>query len=181
MADPQKPSERPSFAPDLTERPPAPGFTVEQPQAEQPATAVPEQEPRREQRESEPQGEQQPTREQGKPSLKKFLPKKKKVQHIIPQARDELTREVESIMEDGLADAFKELSPLKQQEFKILGEKTAIEIRNMLRGAHVRVKSIFKLLLEWLKLLPGINRFFLEQEAKIKAERILSLRKKTGK
>jgi hypothetical protein len=31
--------------------------------------------------------------------------------------------------------------------------------------------------LQWLKLLPGVNRFFLEQEAKIKTDRIIHLKK----
>jgi len=176
MADPQQPYKENSYVPDA-ERSRAPGFAVEQAPVEaQPQTQV-EQEPQREHIEQQPQLEQI-SQEDDKPTLRKFIPKKKKPQHIIPQVRDELTREVETIMENGLEDAYKELSPLQQQEFKIKGEQTAIEIRNMLRSAHVRVKSIFKLLLEWLKLLPGVNRFFLEQEAKIKAERILSLRRK---
>ena len=41
-----------------------------------------------------------------------------------------------------------------------------------------KAKKIFQLILEWLKLLPGINRFFLEQEAKIKTDRIIHLNQK---
>lgn len=175
MADPQQPYKENLYMPDA-ERSRAPGFAVEQAPIESPQSQV-EQEPQREQVEQQPQQEQI-SQEDDKPTLRKFIPKKKKGPHIIPQVRDQLTREVETIMEEGLADAYKELSPLEQQEFKIKGEQTAIEIRNMLRSAHVRVKSIFKLLLEWLKLLPGVNRFFLEQEAKIKAEKILTLRRK---
>jgi hypothetical protein len=35
------------------------------------------------------------------------------------------------------------------------------------------VKKILALIRDWLKLIPGVNRFFLEQEAKIKTDKIL--------
>ena len=105
----------------------------------------------------------------------KFKKGKKGKPTSVPQVRDELTVQVEQIMEEGLKDAFVELTPIQRQEFKIKGEKTAIEIRNLMRGTHVKIKKIFRLLFDWLKLLPGINKFFLEQEAKIKADKIMSL------
>ena len=93
-----------------------------------------------------------------------------------PFVRDELTLEVEHIMSEGMLEAFKSLPPVKQQEFKMKGEETAREIRTMLFSTKVKVKKIFELILDWLKILPGINKFFLEQEAKIKAERIVRLK-----
>ncbi|MDP2684005.1 MAG: hypothetical protein Q8P20_03010 [bacterium] len=110
-------------------------------------------------------------------SLKTTLRGTKRKSTQIPQVRDEVTVKVEKIMEEGLADAFREMTPIQQQEFKIKGEKTAIEIRNVLRSGKVKIKKIFRLLIEWLKLLPGVNHFFLEQEAKIKADKIISLKK----
>jgi hypothetical protein len=108
-------------------------------------------------------------------TLKKKLKSQKKKTSQMPLVRDKLTVEVEQIMEAGLQDAYKELTPVQQQQFKIKGEETAWQVRQLLRAAHVQVKKIFRLLLEWLKMLPGINRFFLEQEAKIKTDKILSL------
>ncbi|OIO19347.1 MAG: hypothetical protein CO029_02430 [Candidatus Magasanikbacteria bacterium CG_4_9_14_0_2_um_filter_41_10] len=101
-------------------------------------------------------------------------PKKQK-NTTIPQVRDEVTVKVEKIMEEGMADAFKELNTIERQEFKIRGEQTALQIRELLKATHVKIKKIFRLLFEWLKMLPGINRFYLEQEAKIKADKIISL------
>lgn len=102
-------------------------------------------------------------------------PKKQKPT-TIPQMRDELTMKIEKIMEDGLADAYRELTPVQQQEFKLKGEEVSTKIRDLMRHTRVKIKQIFKLLVEWLKLLPGVNRFFVEQEAKIKADRILALK-----
>lgn len=95
----------------------------------------------------------------------------------IPSPRDPVAVRIEKILEDGVGDAYNRLSPIAKQEFKLKGEQTAIKIRELLKSTHVKVKKIFQLILEWLKLLPGINRFFLEQEAKIKTDRIISLNK----
>ncbi len=109
--------------------------------------------------------------------LKKKLRSTKKKPTEIPKTKDNLTAQIEEIMEQDLGDAYNELTPIQKQEFKIKGERTAWEIRNLMKKAHVGAKTIFKLILEWLKVLPGINRFFLEQEAKIKTDKILALKK----
>lgn len=109
--------------------------------------------------------------------LKNKLRGGKKKPTTIPQVRDALVVEVEKVMEEGLKEAWKELGPIQRQEFKIKGEQTAVQIRELLKAAHVKVKKIFRLIVEWLKMLPGINRFFLEQEAKIKTDKILALKR----
>lgn len=111
-------------------------------------------------------------------NLKSKLRGQKKKPTRIPQVKDAVMMEVEQIMEDGIRDAFRELTPIQQERFKIKGEETAWKIRELLRAAHVKVKKIFQLLLEWLKMLPGVNRFFLEQEAKIKTDKILALKER---
>jgi hypothetical protein len=110
-------------------------------------------------------------------SLKRSLKRsKKKKPGSVPQVRDQVTIQVEKIMEEGLQEAFVELTPLQKQEFMVKGEKTAMEIRNLLRASRVKVKKVFELLVDWLKMLPGVNRFFIEQEAKIKADRITAIK-----
>jgi hypothetical protein len=110
--------------------------------------------------------------------LKQRLSKpKKQKQADIPQIRDEITLHIEKIMEEGLAEAFTELSVIEQQEFKIKGEYTANQIRVHMKKTKMKVKKILKLLLDWLHVLPGINPFYLRQEAKIKADKIMSLKR----
>lgn len=111
-------------------------------------------------------------------TLKKKLkrPKKNKYAGSIPQIRDDFTVQIEHIMEDGLKDAFLSMTPVQQQEFKIKGEETAILIRESLQSTKVKVKKIIFLLVDWLRLIPGINVFFVEQEAKIKADKLIALR-----
>lgn len=102
--------------------------------------------------------------------------KKSKKIPMIPRTKDDLTISVERIMQENLESAYAALSPVEQQEFKIKGEATALEIRNLLERTSVKIKKIFLLIFRWLSFLPGVNRFYLEQEAKIKADKILSLK-----
>jgi hypothetical protein len=95
-----------------------------------------------------------------------------------PPVKDETIIKIEKILEEGMNDSFQRLSPVAQQEFKLKGEQTATQIRDLLKGTHVKVKKILRLILDWLRMLPGINHFFLEQEAKIKTDKIISLKNK---
>lgn len=135
-----------------------------------------------EQEPNEPQREQPRADHKEQPQADTGLRKKlslsalRKTQVHLPPIKDEVTLKVEKIMEEGVGDAYQRLSPVAKQEFKIKGEETATTIREMVRSGHAKAKNIFRLLLEWLKLLPGVNKFFLEQEAKIKTDRIMSLK-----
>lgn len=93
-------------------------------------------------------------------------------------AKDAVMVKIEKIMEEGLNDSFQRLSPVAKQEFKLKGEQTASQIRELLKSARVKVKKILRLILDWLRILPGVNHFFLEQEAKIKTDKIIALKNK---
>lgn len=90
---------------------------------------------------------------------------------------NERERAIESIMANGLEDLFLGLSPDKQLEFKKNGEETAEKINKLLDQAKVKIKKIVDLLKKWLSFLPGAGKFFIEQEAKIRADKITELRK----
>lgn len=80
---------------------------------------------------------------------------------------------IEGILASGLDGFFGHLSPDQQQRFKTDGESTAVKIREALHKQGTKIKDIVRLIINWLKGLPGINTFFLEQEAKIKADAIV--------
>ena len=85
-------------------------------------------------------------------------------------------KEIETILESGLQKLYLELEPGQRQAFKAKGEIVAIKVAELMRQAKVKVQEIVRLILEWLKMLPGVSRYFLEQEAKIKAEKIIRLK-----
>lgn len=101
----------------------------------------------------------------------------KKHHKPLPQVQDPTVIKIEKILESGLADQYVKLSPIAKQEFKIKGEETAIKIKELLQDTHIKVKKILLLIIDWLKILPGLNKFFLEQEAKIKTDSMVQLHK----
>jgi hypothetical protein len=86
-----------------------------------------------------------------------------------------LQQAVESVLEENLSSLFRELTPAQQIEFKNQGEVVAGRIAKLLQQAKVKVGQILRLIREWLGSLPGINKYFIEQEAKIKADKIIKL------
>ena len=137
--------------------------------------AQPEEEKTREEKENEAQkvSEQVQAKhgEQPKPAPAKF----KRHYKPIPVVQDETVLKIEKILASGLDDQFANLSPIAKQEFKIKGEETAVKIKELMQSTHIKVKKILYLIIEWLRILPGINKFFLEQEAKIKTDQLIEL------
>ncbi len=95
-----------------------------------------------------------------------------------PRAPDPVLLSVERILQEDLFDFYRTMSPDLQASFKTKGEETAAKIRKLVSRATVKAKEILKLIVSWLKLIPGINAFFLEQESKIKTDKIIELHKR---
>jgi len=94
----------------------------------------------------------------------------------VPVKDPELV-EIETILSEGLENLYKELPDNRRAEFKQKGEETASAIRALLSSAKVKVTKIVALIVKWLKMIPGVNKFFLEQESKIKADKLLEFKK----
>lgn len=94
---------------------------------------------------------------------------------------EQILSDVEDILEEDLEELYLKLSPNKQREFKKTGEEVTSKIAQMVQLAHIRVKEILALIRRWLNIIPGVNKFFLEQEAKIKVDKILELSQKKTK
>lgn len=86
--------------------------------------------------------------------------------------------QIDDILADGLNDVFLKMTTSQQAEFKKKGEETVTKINKLLNQARIKVNKIISLIRKWLQLIPGINIFFLEQEAKLKADKIVSLKDK---
>lgn len=94
----------------------------------------------------------------------------------LAPAAPPLQQDIEEVLASGLDDAYEKLDPATQQQFRTVGEQTAGKISVLLQSSKVQVKKIVDLIVAWLRIIPGVNQFFLEQEAKIKADKILTLR-----
>ncbi|MFA5070016.1 MAG: hypothetical protein WC528_01935 [Patescibacteria group bacterium] len=96
-------------------------------------------------------------------------------------AKTPVIREIEGIMEEDLAEIYNRLDEKQKIVFKVEGEKTATKIGELLQSVKTKARQILELIKRWLKVIPGYNRFFLEQEAKIKTDKILRLKDKEQK
>ena len=87
-------------------------------------------------------------------------------------------KEIDNILSDGLNEIFLKMKPNEQKEFKKRGEETVLKINELLNQTKVKINKIISLVRKWLSLIVGINKFFLEQEVKIKADKIMRLKDK---
>lgn len=81
--------------------------------------------------------------------------------------------EIENIMADGLGSTYQTMTPEQQEKFKKRGEEVARAIEFMTMHLKLTARKVLHLIRSWLKLIPGINKFFLEQEAKLKTDDIM--------
>lgn len=91
----------------------------------------------------------------------------------IDTTKSETHQLVEAILEENLEDLYFSMDEKHQMEFKQKGEEVAGKIVKLLETAKATFKRVFDLIKSWLKIIPGVSKFFIEQEAKIKADRIL--------
>jgi hypothetical protein len=85
---------------------------------------------------------------------------------------------IEKILEEDLESFYFSMPPEKQQAFKEKGEETASKIEKMVETGRSVARKILKLIRSWLKIIPGVNKFFLEQEAKIKTDKVMAMAEK---
>jgi hypothetical protein len=95
-----------------------------------------------------------------------------------PAAKSASLLEVEKILEEHLGDLYARIPDKDKSRFLKTGEETAKEIDGLLNQAKVKVKKILSLIAAWLKLIPGVSKFFIEQEAELKTNKLLALKEK---
>jgi hypothetical protein len=119
--------------------------------------------------------------ENSKESKTIVIPEKIEPTLLVPTAnvfsfQRRRAQEIDNILSEGLHDVFLKMNTERQKEFKRTGEDTAVKIAVMMDKGKLKVSKVIELIKKWLKLIPGINKFFLEQEAKIKADKIMRLK-----
>ncbi len=95
--------------------------------------------------------------------------------------KSEALRKIEHVLESDLQEVYKKMPPDLQQSFRKRGEDTAVQVEVLLQKVKVQTKKIFQLLFAWLKIIPGVNQYFLEQEAKLKTDELLRLKEDLDK
>ena len=103
---------------------------------------------------------------------------------VVPdlvKEKSKTLKQIESILSEGLEQTYQGLPDDIKQVFKEKGEETASKIEQLIFRAKVVVYKIVDLIKSWLLIIPRVNKFFLEQETKIKTGKILALAEKDKK
>ncbi|MEK7452437.1 MAG: hypothetical protein AAB664_03790 [Patescibacteria group bacterium] len=117
---------------------------------------------------SEQQTESQEEQIVSEPSVPASAP----IQRPAP-VKNKFEAEIEEVLQADLTDLYLSMAPEARKAFKQKGEETVSLIHVLVREAHINTKKILQLIRSWLQMIPGVNRFFLEQEAKIKTDKVL--------
>ncbi|MBI4250529.1 hypothetical protein HY622_02990 [Candidatus Uhrbacteria bacterium] len=110
--------------------------------------------------------------------LPKILPGRKKQAPLQTGPKSKLLEDIEDVLAEGLDAYYQSLTPGQRKAFKEEGERTATKIEELFKKAHIKVIEIVRMIRRWLALIPGINQFFIEQESKIKADKLMILKDK---
>lgn len=86
-----------------------------------------------------------------------------------------ILQQVENILAENMDNVFLSMDSAEQVRFKAQGEATAQAINGLFQKGKATAISIINLITHWLRFIPRVNRHFLEQEAKIKADAILKI------
>lgn len=98
------------------------------------------------------------------------LPKK-----VAPAAKSVPLKKIENILQEDLEEIFFNMDEAHRRMFKAQGERVAIQIEKIIAtGKSITVK-VLEIIKQWLRLIPGVNKFFIEQEAKIKTDKIIKI------
>lgn len=88
-----------------------------------------------------------------------------------------ILEKVEGILSENMEKVFLSMDVSMQARFKTKGEETAQKISKLMGKSKIKTKEVLTLILEWLRIIPKVNKHFIEQEAKIKTDNILKLHK----
>lgn len=94
-----------------------------------------------------------------------------------PEQKDPVRMKVERILEDNLWDLYRTLPQGSRAKFKEQGEALAATLRGSLDLPKFRADDAYTAVAKWLKTIPRVNPYFLQQEAKIKTDRYVKLRR----
>lgn len=92
-----------------------------------------------------------------------------------PTTKTPTRKRIESILSENVSELYASMDPVTRQAFRAEGIQVASRIEDMIAHAKVKAKVVIELIRAWLTMIPGINKFFLEQETKIKADKIAEL------
>lgn len=108
-------------------------------------------------------------------AAKEAAPAPKQAVAPAPDTKDKYRIRVERVLEQNLWDLYFALPQGTREKFKAEGEAAAASLRAAIESKRVKPSQVLRPVLRWLKTIPRVNPFFLEQEAKIKTDQVMEL------
>lgn len=96
---------------------------------------------------------------------------------IIAAPKSPLRKDIEQTLSQNINTFYANMDLATKTAFKAKALETAGKIETMLASGKLNVKKIISWIREWLQMIPGVNKLFLEQESKIKADKMVRLEK----
>lgn len=92
-----------------------------------------------------------------------------------------LHKEIDHILNEDMEEVCLSMTDEQRRDFITKEEEIASTIEQLIETAKITVKRVIFLIRHWMKMIPRVNSFFLEQAAKIKTDRIMVLIGKSQK
>ncbi|MBI2485166.1 hypothetical protein HYW18_03405 [Candidatus Uhrbacteria bacterium] len=121
-----------------------------------------------------------PLHEGAEPAAPVSLPAPAESVATAAPAKDPLSEAIEGVLEEDLGEVYGHMDPETQKVFRAKGEEVAGRLRVMMAGAKLSLRKVIGMIRGWLQMIPGVNKFFLEQEAKIKTDKIHELARRNN-
>ncbi|OGG87590.1 hypothetical protein A3B87_00530 [Candidatus Kuenenbacteria bacterium RIFCSPHIGHO2_02_FULL_39_13] len=114
---------------------------------------------------------QESSLEGDKPSLKSSDQRN----HQAVVLKSKQLKEIELVLQEDLETIYFKMDEAQRRMFREEGERVAREIEAIIHTGRAIAVKVLEIIKRWLKLIPGVNKFFLEQEAKIKTDKIIKI------
>lgn len=118
-----------------------------------------------------------------KPKKSIYVKKTAPVQPVQQEVEEksEVYRELEEMLAKGLDQVYLSLDAKEQAEFRRRGEETASKIEELVVTFKAKAKDVLKLIKAWLLVIPKVNKHFLEQESKLRTDKVMAVAKQYKK
>lgn len=84
-------------------------------------------------------------------------------------------KKIENIMQEDLEEVYFKMDEAHRRLLREEGERSGRQIESILASGKSVAVKILEIIRKWLRLIPGVNKFFIEQEAKIKTDKIIQI------
>ncbi len=97
------------------------------------------------------------------------------------EEKSEVYKELEEVLAEGLEGVYLSLDAKEQAEFRRKGEEATSKIEELVVNFKAKARDVLKLVKDWLLVIPKVNKHFLEQESKLRTDKVMMLAKKYKK